>query len=86
MQPTGYTYDSDVYCLACLPTSKDNEEVGAIFGWEEWDYPLHCSVCEAFFPVSLTSDGREYVREALAANDGRPEILAIWRDAYESSL
>jgi len=52
----------------------------------ETDSPTHCELCEALIVEPLTPYGIEYVRDAIAANDGRPEILAAWKMAYHYYL
>ena len=54
--------------------------IGGLYG--ETDSPTHCENCEALIYQPLTSDGVEYVREAVKSNSGRPEVLATWREAY----
>ena len=41
------TYDSDIYCVECLPDdiSVDNEDVSPIFADQEWDVVPVCCVC-----------------------------------------
>lgn len=46
------------------------------------DSPSHCDFCEALIYEPLTPDGVEYVRDAVENNEGRPEVLAAWREAY----
>jgi hypothetical protein len=49
----------------------------------ESDSPVHCGGCLVLLDCSLTDDGREYVREALEAGDGNPQVLAEWEEAFE---
>lgn len=41
------TYDSDVYCVECLPEDFDEDDVFPIFADSEWDYVPTCCVCGA---------------------------------------
>ncbi len=54
-----------------------------LHGGGESDSPTHCDHCMKFLENPLTGDGETYVREALAANDGNPEVLAEWRAFYD---
>lgn len=52
-------------------------------GGGEADSPCHCDHCHVFLENPLTSDGQEYVKEALASGEGDPEVLAAWRERYD---
>lgn len=67
-------------CVCCEPYRHDDSE--PIWDDTESDTPTHCWHCEALILHGLTPDGYAYVAEALAFGGGRPEILAMWRDAY----
>lgn len=46
------TYDSDIYCVECLPDvfepeAIDSGDVHPIFADSEWDYVPTCCVCGA---------------------------------------
>ena len=73
-----------VKCVCCQPW--DIEKAAPIFRDSESDTPTHCVACEALIHHSLTTDGVGYVYEALQIGTGRPEILAVWRDAYAHEL
>lgn len=93
--PIGYyvTCD-DALCADCAPAGfaeSDYSEWEGFDGWSEpiaifpsteSDTPTHCAECEALIPHDLTPDGLAYVAERLAADDGRPEIHAMWAEAY----
>jgi hypothetical protein len=81
MKPIGFYLNCDE--AICLDHIVDLAEVyGPIFSDSEADSPTHCTQCEALIPHALTNEGHRYVREALAENTGRPEILAMWKEAY----
>ena len=61
---------------------REGNEVAAIFPDSEWDSPVHCSACGELIPVGLTSDGEDYVKQALADADGDPDVLADWAAEY----
>lgn len=65
----GHDHDSDEFAIA-YPDAG------------EADSPQHCDRCRVLLDCTLTDDGREYVREALADGTGDPEVLAEWRDAF----
>lgn len=74
----GYTADGAIYCPDCAPSEDD-----PIFAISEGgDSPDHCNCCDALIPVSLTSDGMEYVKERLESEQGRPAVLELWRKVY----
>ena len=61
------------------------DEPLAIFEHDEADSPTHCTVCEDVIEHSLTSEGYDYVREALdraVAGDGRRCIVRAWVETY----
>ena len=66
-----YSYDSDDYPKTIV---VDGES----------DTPQHCSTCGVFLENSLTSDGVNYVREAIA--DGSGSVVAEWADFYKQEL
>lgn len=44
----GYTYDGGFYCSEdCLPDgiTHNNDEVGAVFAGDEWEYTPTCESC-----------------------------------------
>ncbi len=77
-------------CADCAKVERtESVFAGADFeplGAGETDTPTHCEKCEALIIENLTSDGVEYVREALAENTRRPEVLAAWREAFAAYL
>lgn len=56
-EPIAYTYEADYHCKACTIarfTTEEGDEVGAVFGWDEWFEPsdpnvqvLACGDCGA---------------------------------------
>lgn len=88
----------DPFCADCAPKHADGactpecctpwtlDEAEAITSDMEADAPTHCTACEALIHHSLTPDGAAYVWEALEIGTGRPEILAVWRDAYAREI
>ena len=87
-RPNGYAIveTSELLCDQCTTAhqASDPENVG--LGVFETDTPTHCDKCETLIFEPLTREGVEYVREALTLNDGRPEVLAIWRETYADYL
>jgi hypothetical protein len=65
-----YHYNCDEYCEYCLPVDEDSPEVDYDSG--EQDSPAHCCVCHQPLEYSLTSDGIEYVLEALREELAKP--------------
>jgi hypothetical protein len=67
-------YDSGEYPKGC-------------FGSDESDCPQHCGHCSVFLENDLTSDGEEYVKEAVqdAIDSGYTDCVAmtIWREFYD---
>lgn len=58
-------------------------------GGGESDSPCHCGACGAFLENPLTSDGVEYVRDAIAdieARKGPNDMTAEWRAFYAAEL
>jgi hypothetical protein len=51
-------------------------------GGGEADYPQHCDNCDIFLENPLTTDGFDYVCEAIHYNVGDPEVLSEWQDYY----
>ena len=69
LQPSlEHTYDSDDYPKGPY-----------IDGGGESDWPQHCDSCGTFLENPLTSDGYEYVAEALARGG---EVAELWADYY----
>ena len=60
-------YDSDEYPKYCSD-------------YEESDTPQHCGDCGVFLENDLTSDGDDYVREAV--REGGP-VAELWREWYD---
>lgn len=55
-------------------------------GGGESDCPQCCAGCGGFLENPLTPDGVEYVRDKLAANAGRQDVLGEWRAFYAAEL
>ena len=59
-------------------------------GGGESDSPAHCDTCRRFLRNPLTSDGRDYVRDAIREHNetgrGDRETLQTWRDFYGDSV
>lgn len=55
-------------------------------GGGEADCPQHCDHCRDHLENPLTDDGRDYVRERLACNADRPDVLNVWRAFYGDTL
>lgn len=92
MEPIGfYVTCDDAECFAChdpdaWPGFEGWDEPIAIFAHREADAPTHCRLCEAVIPHALTDEGLTYVAETIASGEGRPEILAMWVEAYGTDL
>ena len=89
-----YTYNADMYCEDCVaaisaPISYDGGENVISgprpHGGGEADTPQHCGACHVFLKNRLTTDGVQYVIEALQG-DGDIETLTIWFDYYRDEL
>lgn len=65
------SFDSDDYPKGPYPN-----------GGGEADTPQHCDHCDAFLDNPLTSDGEEYVRDAMEDDSSDAAVLAEWREAY----
>jgi hypothetical protein len=102
----GFAADADIYCPDCASatygdtdTAQDREgnELGAVFGDSETDCPYHCAECGVLIPERLTTDGVNYVADALAEyiasvlftnadgtakHGGRLSVLEDWRAEY----
>jgi hypothetical protein len=67
MDVVGYTYDCDRWCADCLQDAGINpsdDEVSALFDYDESDCPEHCGSCGEFLGGSLTDRGLEDLKEA----------------------
>ena len=58
-----YHYDCDEYCEDCLPVADNSEGVDLDDG--EQDTPAHCCNCHKPLDCRLTTDGAEYVFDAI---------------------
>jgi len=65
-----YHYECDEYCDDCLPVDPNHENVDYDYG--EQDCPANCCVCHRPLGYSLTTDGVEYVLEAIQESLDRP--------------
>jgi hypothetical protein len=67
------SYDSDDYPKGPFPD-----------GGGEADCPQHCDSCNVFLENSLTSDGYEYVRDAVETghdlHEDNGKLFVVWRD------
>lgn len=58
-------------------------------GGGESDSPQHCDACGVFLRNPLTTDGYEYVRDAIQEHNehgrGTREVLATWHDFYNDN-
>jgi hypothetical protein len=89
---TVFMYQADMYCEECgklYPQEPNNDQPHDSNEYAisypdagEADTPIHCGRCFTLLDCTLTDDGREYVREALADGSGDPEILRQWRDTF----
>lgn len=86
----GGTYEADTYCLDDLPVDPESEEVGALFPDTESDTPTHCAECGVLIPCRLTSDGKQYVAEALTGRldelAGNPGTVWEWVNQYRDDV
>ena len=77
-KPAGYnlhdehTWDSDDY-------PKGPYESDGIHA----DSPDHCYNCGRFLESRLTTEGNNYVLEAVTSGHGDASVLATWRDYYD---
>jgi hypothetical protein len=55
-------------------------------GGGESDSPQHCDHCGEFLENPLTSEGVEYVMQALLEDKGSSEVLAEWSQFYDIKL
>lgn len=78
-QPMAVSEDSDDYPQGPYPD-----------GGGEADCPQHCGECGEFLDNPLTTEGYEYVREALSdyvwRGDGDRDVLAAWFERYSIGL
>ena len=51
-------------------------------GGGESDTPQHCGNCGVFLENFLTSDGVEYVTQAVNSADGDADVLTVWSEFY----
>jgi hypothetical protein len=52
-------------------------------GGGEADCPQHCDSCGLFLENPLTSDGDDYVREAIEENGASNAVVNGWREFYD---
>jgi len=96
--PNGYyiVVDGEVIGTAqCCDCADNGDRAGAAIEGDDWepisyhhetDTPVHCDSCEALIVTSLTNDGINYVRDAIASGDGRAEVLEAWATAWPSLI
>ena len=84
-----YIYNADVHCEDCgeqiIKTLNPSQDTGDSDDYPqgptdqgESDCPEHCGSCGVFLENDLTTDGYDYVREAVANNDA-PKV---WQEFY----
>ena len=83
----GYCADQIKHHLADVPEdarddSEDWPQGPFADGGGEADSPQHCDDCGLFLENPLTSDGVDYVRDALAEGRGDAHTLAEWAEFY----
>lgn len=82
----GYVAPSgDTYCPDCTGGSYSQEDGPgwtAIFPGTEADWPMHCEQCAELINHALTTDGQQYVRDALRSRDGDVLVLADWSEQW----
>jgi len=76
----GYLCSDMPWCTACVP--NNNREQYPIHYDQASDVPVHCFKCFALIFTTLTTDGANYVRKALATNYGEADTLDVWRRAW----
>lgn len=93
-----YIYQADLYCEDCakqikaeLAYSHESQSENTFDSGDypkgpypagESDTPDHCGGCGIFLENSLTGDGEQYVKDAIRAGTGDPEVLATWKEFY----
>jgi hypothetical protein len=94
-----YAYEAAMWCDDCArgvmteldargveDTGDSNDYPQSDGSSGESDHPEHCDACRVFLENPLTSDGWEYVREAItdAVADGRYDSVACteWAPFY----
>lgn len=99
----GYAYNADIYCDDCAneimreldadgfeDTGDTDEYPQSDCGNDESDCPQHCAGCSEFMENSLTSDGYDYVREAVRENieSGCDDSIAVtvWAPFYDIDI
>ena len=94
-----YAYNADIYCDDCgdeIRAELDaagHEDEGDTDGYPQWfgdseaDCPQHCGGCHVFLENSLTSDGYDYAKEAVAdairRGDDDSVALTEWAPFYD---
>ena len=96
-----YAYNAALYCADCAQEIIDDCRAKGIAddgdtdgfpqgpfadGGGEADCPQHCDNCQCFLENPLTTDGVEYVREALADGSSDPEVESLWAEFYAAEL
>jgi len=77
----GYVANGMPVCKKCAP------KVVPDF-WQELNYddmsddPMHCAFCDSLIFTLLSAVGADYVRNSLAKNYGRADVLNVWRQAW----
>lgn len=91
MTVVGVIVQADIYCTDCVDPDDPDAE-GVVFADTETDCPYHCgnTDCEELIRETLTSDGVNYVREAIRENRekgyGRTEIVDQWAEEWPEAL
>jgi hypothetical protein len=90
-----YVYCAAMYCEECaMLIRQELSEAGGVDhqdtdtwpqgpyddGGGEADSPQHCDTCQVFLENPLTTEGYEYVREAIEEESGA--VIEQWHDFY----
>jgi hypothetical protein len=77
----GYMVDGLPVCKQCA-SSKVPDWWQALNYDDMSDDPMHCAMCDALIFTLLSPIAADYVRNSLATNYGRPDVLSAWRQAW----
>ena len=82
----GSGYTDVTLCTDCYAHDNAPDRDEPIGYWHETDSPIHCTACDALLVTTLTRDGIEWLRDAIASPYGRDNIKSAWRDAFADEL